>query len=133
MMLCTSEEASRIGRAMRVLIVEDSYLTAQSLARLLQDLGAEIVGPAPSVSKAMALLDEKGCDAAVLDINLGNETVEPVAHRLQQSGRPFFFVSGYASPKTMLNAPEFLDKRLLAKPIEPAALIQTVAEEFGEV
>lgn len=123
--------AEPLGRALRILIVEDSYLTARSIARMLQDIGAEIVGPAPSVASAMSLMDHEGCDAAVLDINLGNETVELVAKRLQNEGRPYFFVSGYASPKTMLLDPIFKGRRLLAKPVEPVTLSRAVAEEFS--
>lgn len=119
-----------LARALRVLIVEDSYLTARSLARMIEDLGAEVVGPAPSVASALELLDQVPCDAAVLDINLGDETVEPVATRLEQTGRPFFFVSGYASPKALLQDPRFRGRRLLAKPIEPELLSRAVEEEF---
>lgn len=126
--LCMPTES--LARALRVLIVEDSYLTARSLARMIEDLGAEVVGPAPSVASALQLLDQVPCDAAVLDINLGDETVEPVAMRLEQTGRPFFFVSGYASPKTLLQDPRFRGRRLLAKPIEPELLSRALEEEF---
>ncbi len=128
MSLCSS--ADSLSRALRVLIVEDSYLTARSLARMIEELGAEVVGPAPSVAAALALLDQVSCDAAVLDINLGDETVEAVALRLEQTGRPYFFVSGYASPKTLLLDPRFRSRRLLAKPIEPELLSQAIEDEF---
>ena len=123
----------KAGRALKILVVEDSFMTARSLARMLQDLGAEVLGPAPTVKKAMDLLDAGDCDAAVLDINLGNETVEPVAKRLHEGGRPFIFVSGYASPKTLLTHPDYRRHRLVPKPVEPASFRQTLAEEFAEV
>ena len=113
---------------LRVLVVEDSFMTARLLVRMIEDAGAEVVGPAPSVSRALALLDERECDAAILDINLGNETVEPVAQRLDDLGRPFFFVSGYASPK--LIDPRFKARRLLAKPVDPATLQRAMNEAF---
>ena len=34
------------------------------------------VGPARTVSQALELLKSKGCDATILDINLGKETSE---------------------------------------------------------
>ena len=126
-----SSDPTPSSRHMRVLVVEDSYLAARSLARMRQDLGAEVVGPAPSVQAAMSLIESKGCDAAVLDINLGSETVEPIARRLDDEGRPYFFISGYASPKTMLADPRFASRRLLSKPVEPVLLNRAVAEEFG--
>lgn len=113
-------------RGLRVLIVEDSYLTARRLARMIEDLGGRVIGPAPSVQAAQHLLDTEGCDAAVLDINLGNETVEPIAERLHQSRRPFLFVSGYSSPKFMND--KFRDLPLLSKPVEPPALADAMRD-----
>jgi CheY-like chemotaxis protein len=121
--------AMALRPAMRILIVEDSYMTARSLVRLVEDLGGVVVGPAHSVASAMQLLDTGGCDAAVLDINLGSETVEPVAERLDDTGRPFFFVSGYSSPKLM--NPRFKARILLAKPVDPTIFRRTASQMFG--
>jgi len=120
----------KIGRALRVLIVEDSFMTARALTRMLQEFGAEVLGPVPSVKRAMEVLDAGGVDGAILDINLGNETVEPVAQRLDEQGLPYFFVTGYSSPKVVMGQ-RFMGHRLLAKPVEPAVLKQIVREELG--
>ncbi len=117
----------------RILVVEDSFMTARSIARMLEDIGARVIGPVPSVLRAMELLDAGGCDAAFLDINLGNETVEPVAERLDLEGTPFFFVSGYASPKTLLQNPRYKSRRLFAKPIEPNVIRRAIREVFPGV
>ena len=117
------------GRVQQVLVVEDQFIVAKSLVQLLEDYGVKVIGPAQSVKKAMALLDSVTCDAAVLDINLGNETVEPVAERLEQSGMPYFFVSGYASPKLM--NPKFKSRTLLHKPVDPAMFRQKIAEALS--
>ncbi|MGE3109611.1 MAG: response regulator [Phycisphaerales bacterium] len=101
----------------RVLVVEDSYHAASILNSILESLGVEVVGPVPSVRRAMATLKTTHPDAAVLDINLGNESVQPVAERLRELNIPFFFVSGYTSPR-MLSA-EFKSCVLLNKPVEP--------------
>ena len=42
-------------------------------------------------------MGETGCDVAVLDVNLGNETAEPVARELRARGTPFVVLSGYSS------------------------------------
>lgn len=106
-------------------------MTARAIAHMLTDLGVEVLGPVPSVQKAMALLDLGGCDAAVLDINLGSETVEPVAQRLEDTGLPYFFVSGYASPKLMLEDVRYRKRRLLPKPVEPIMFNEAIAAVFG--
>lgn len=125
-------KVEKIGRALRVLIVEDSFMTARALTRLVEEFGAEVIGPVPSVKRAMEALDAGRCDAALLDINLGNETVEAVATRLEQEGVPFVFVSGYTSPKQLLENPKFKGKKLVAKPVEPIVLREAYSEVFGK-
>src|SRR4051794_18564375 len=84
-------------RGRRLLVVEDEYLIAASLARELEGRGAEVVGPAGSVRDALALVEAEGdrLDGAVLDINLRDERVYPVADALVARGVPFIFLTGY--------------------------------------
>ncbi|HEX8471410.1 MAG TPA: response regulator, partial [Brevundimonas sp.] len=78
----------------RVLIVEDEYVIAMEIAGILEDCGAEIVGPAGSVSLAIQLIaQEAPIDAAVLDVNLGRERVFPVAETLNLRNIPFVFAT----------------------------------------
>ncbi|WP_433851495.1 response regulator [Stenotrophomonas nitritireducens] len=86
--------ASLAGR--RILVVEDEYMLAECLHDLLRGDGAEVLGPASCVEDANALLDRHPLpDAAVLDINLGRQSVYPVADRLSGQGVPFLFTTGY--------------------------------------
>lgn len=80
-----------------VLAVEDEYLIAEELRRGLEDAGATVLGPVPSVARALALVDAEGgtIDGAVLDVNLGSEKVFPVADALTRRKIPFLFVTGY--------------------------------------
>jgi CheY-like chemotaxis protein len=84
-------------RGRRLLVVEDEYLIAASLARELEGRGAAVVGPAGSVRDALALVEAEGdrLDGAVLDINLRDERVYPVADALAARGVPFVFLTGY--------------------------------------
>lgn len=80
----------------RVLVVEDEYFIANDIARALESLGAEIVGPVPSRDKALRLVaDGERLDLAVLDINLRGDTVFPVADALRDRRVPFVFATGY--------------------------------------
>ena len=81
----------------RILVVEDEYMLAQDFARELEDVGAEVLGPVPSVADALALLVAEAVppDAAILDVSLGGEMVFPVAEALRERGVPFMFVTGY--------------------------------------
>ena len=82
-------------RGKHILIVEDDYLIAEQTRRELEKLGASIAGPVPSVEQAMALIDERPIDAAILDINLDGETVYPLADVLSERQIPFVFATGY--------------------------------------
>ena len=87
---------SRAGLAgRRVLVAEDDYLIADALCQGLEAAGAEVVGPAPDVAAALALLAEGTVDAAVLDVNLGGEMAWPAADALLARGVRFVFATGY--------------------------------------
>ncbi len=79
----------------RILVVEDEALIARLLEDLLRELGCEVVGPASNVTLALELAARERPDAAVLDVNLGGETVFPVADALKHAGIPFVFITGY--------------------------------------
>jgi CheY-like chemotaxis protein len=84
-------------RGVQLLIVEDEYLLARDMADYFESIGVQIVGPAGTVSDALALINSHEIQAAVLDINLRNERVYPVAEMLTQKQIPFVFASGYGS------------------------------------
>jgi CheY-like chemotaxis protein len=113
---------------LRVLVVEDSYVIACNVRQMLLDLGCSVLGPVSSVRAAMQLLDRGGCNAAILDINLGVETSAPIAARLEQDQTPFILVSGYASPT--LPEGSFNTHRRLHKPITLDTLRDAVLADF---
>ncbi len=103
----------------RILVVEDNGLVAFDLCRALEAAGFEAIGPAPTVDKALTLIKERRCDAAVLDIQLRGETSEAVGHVLSALGVPFVTMTGYArtyQPAVFEGAPTF------TKPI-PSSMI----------
>ena len=80
-----------------ILVVEDDYLIAQDVSGSLKRAGATVLGPVPSVDKAKRLLAAEAPDAAVLDVNLGQENSFPVAQDLTDRNIPFLFSTGYNS------------------------------------
>jgi len=104
----------------RVLVVEDEAIVALEIASVLLKAGFEVVGPARSVNQALDLLNERGCDAAVLDINLGSETSESIAHRLNGIGTGFVSVSGYSREQ---HPAVFKSAATLTKPLQANLLI----------
>lgn len=104
----------------RVLIVEDEFFIAFDIGQQLADAGFEVVGTAPSVAKALSIVAETGCDVAILDVNLGGETSEPVARKLRESDKPFVVLSGYSTDRKL---PWFGGATVLSKPLRMDDLV----------
>lgn len=103
-----------------LLVVEDEPLVALELIAMLEDAGADVIGPASDCARARALIAAGGFDAAVLDGNLQGQPVDDLADLLAGLGVPFVFVSGYGRehlPPDHQNAP------LLGKPVDGGNLI----------
>jgi len=98
----------------RILLVEDDAIIALDLAQSMAEAGYDVLGPAARVAEALDLLRDSGCDAAVLDINLGEETSEAVAIELERRSIPFVTLSGYDADQQL---PGFARSESLVKPV----------------
>lgn len=116
---------------LRVLVVEDSFLAAASISRMLIELQCKVVGPVSTVEKALAQIEQGACDAAVLDINLSGQTSEPIAEVLAERGVPYLFVTGYASP--MLLSPRQRAHQRIHKPIAERELRDALMRSINRV
>ncbi|WP_306226569.1 response regulator [Bosea beijingensis] len=79
----------------RVLLVEDQFIIAMDCEDMLMTLGASQVEVCATVSEALSFLSRTAPDLAILDVNLGSETSEPIGNRLREIGVPFLFATGY--------------------------------------
>ena len=122
------QRAPLAGR--RIFIVEDEYFLADDIGRTLRALGAEIAGPVGHVDDALEILHDGGVlDAAVLDVNIRDEMIYPIARELKARNVPFVFTTGY--DKTTLS-PEFQDVPLLEKPFDLPTIAQKLAGLIAE-
>jgi DNA-binding NarL/FixJ family response regulator len=118
--------ASERLRGRRIMIVEDEMLVAMELEALLVEQGCTVVGPAPTIARALALLDEELPDAAILDVNLDGQTAAPVAAALSARGVPFVLSTGYSQTLQ----PEMQDAPRLDKPVNHDKLVRVLAALF---
>ena len=79
----------------RVLVVEDEVLVAVMIEDMLTELGATVIGPAMSVVAGSALARQGDFDAAVLDVNVHGERVDPLADLIEQRHIPIVFATSY--------------------------------------
>ena len=73
---------------------------------------------------ALAAID--GVGAAVLDIRLGDQTVDPIARQLDERGVPFLFYTGQIDTDPIRR--KWPDHKILAKPARPQCIVMAVAD-----
>jgi CheY-like chemotaxis protein len=113
------EMTSETSTGKRILVVEDELMIRMLLEGMLTDLGHTVAAEAGGIAEALALAKEGDFDVAVLDVNLNNQPITPVAEVLVQRGVPFVFASGYGQrgvPEPYRNNPT------LQKPFQVEAL-----------
>ena len=108
----------------RVLVVEDEFLIAMLLQDMLESAGCVVFGPIPRLAEALDAADGGTYDAAVLDVNLAGERVDPVAHLLARRHIPFVFVTGYDA--NTLPA-EYAHRPSLRKPFKMTELLDRLS------
>jgi PAS domain S-box-containing protein len=113
--LHSSTNGLKIAGKPRVLLVEDEALVAMMIQECLAEFGYQVVGPIRTASEAAAKAKDGPLEAAVLDINLGDGAVYPIADILAARGVPFVFVTGYDADS--IDA-RFRKIPILQKPIE---------------
>jgi DNA-binding NtrC family response regulator len=103
-----------------VLVVEDDAIIAMDFEDTILGFGVKAVRVAANVGRALAMIDERAPDFALLDIGLAQEKSFAVAERLDALGIPFAFVSGYGGTAAVPAA--FSKRPRLPKPCTSDAL-----------
>ena len=113
----------------RVLVVEDEMLVLMNIEDMLAELGCASVAAAATVDQAVALIEARIFDAAVLDMNLNGIKSFPIADKLDALGVPFIFATGY-SAQDMREG--YRDRPLLKKPIRFQELVEVFTRLISE-
>ena len=107
-----------------LLVVEDEYFIAEDIRQDFEHAGALVLGPVASVDAALHVIDAaERIDGAVLDVNLRNTLVFPVADALTARGIPFIFATGYEASRIPAR---FKAVKRCRKPIDPGILAQVL-------
>jgi CRP-like cAMP-binding protein len=100
----------------KILIVEDSYLTAEAVGDLVKKCGYEVAAAVGRVETGVEFLRQNEVDAAVVDIDLHGTASFPICNQLRQREIPFVFLTGY--DKSYVIPPEFRGTVRLSKPVD---------------
>lgn len=101
-----------------ILIVEDEPLVAHIIADEIESLDGHVVGPVATVAAALALLEEQPVEAAIMDANLADRDITPVALKLLADAVPFIIYSGRGLPPGLAQERDSIT--LVMKPGRPA-------------
>lgn len=112
----------------RILVVEDDFLLADDVTRVLTRAGAKVLGPFPSEGAALSGLIDRPPTLAVLDVNLGHGPSFDLARGLRSRAIPFVFLTGYDDiifPEDLADAPR------LKKPADAKRLLAVISSLVG--
>lgn len=94
---------------------------------MLGVLGCEVVATAATVNQALALMEERTFDAAILDVNLNGQPSYPVADILATRGVPFIFATGYGAHGIKDG---YSNRPVLKKPFREEEMVAEMARLF---
>jgi DNA-binding response OmpR family regulator len=104
-----------------ILIVEDEPLIAMCLADAVECMKGLVVGPAASVKEALVLIERHAIAAAILDANLSDRDVTPVALLLTKLRVPFIVHTAVGLPAGLAHILRKI--RVVLKPQAPEFVV----------
>jgi CheY-like chemotaxis protein len=119
---CTEQCPSLKG--LRVFAVEDEFHVLLLLEDMLSSLGCDVVATATTLATALQTATTCIVDVAILDINLAEQRVFPVAELLRTRNIPIVFCTGYG--RSGIDA-EWQSSQVLEKPYLIEQLAQAIA------
>ena len=111
---------------LRVLVAEDELIVGMDLCNTVAEAGYVVEGPYDDLSSATRAYQAHKPDLAILDVQLGDGSVYPLAERMMAENVPVIFHSGAMTPAQV--ADRFPNAQTLAKPCPPNEVISKVQE-----
>jgi two-component system, response regulator PdtaR len=115
----------------RILVVEDEIFLAMDLTSVLEKAGYEVIASVGEVQEALEILKREQPDAAVLDVNLVDGNVTPVAAVLKAMGVPFVLATALTTREISQNS-VLQGTPNLGKPTNPRALLSAIGALLSE-
>jgi hypothetical protein len=111
----------------RILVAEDNDWIAEALVQTITDYRGIALGPAPTNVAALALIGERP-DGAILDGNLLDGPITPVARALCDRSVPLVVFTGLGLPSDLQRSHP--DIPVILKPSPYEAVIRAIAERI---
>jgi two-component system response regulator RegA len=119
-----------INEQKQLLLVEDDDVFSRVISRALDHRGYEVFHAA-GVDSAVALIETRSLDYAILDLNLGGHTSLKLIPILKQANSSIriLILTGYASIATAVEAIKLGADNYLAKPADTDEIISALVEK----
>jgi CheY-like chemotaxis protein len=114
-----------------ILIAEDNLYVALDLSNAVEDMDGRVVGPASTVVEALSLLATRAVAAAIVDCQLADRDVAPLARQLAERRVPFIIHTSTPVPR------DFGDLHpgvpVLMKPLQSSAVLACLLDEMRKL
>ncbi|MGH7011154.1 MAG: hypothetical protein ACREEX_09975 [Caulobacteraceae bacterium] len=116
-------------RNRRVLIAEDEPIVALDLASAIEEACGEVAGPVASIKEGLAILAMKDVHAAILDVQLADEEITPLAFTLLAGRKAVVFHTATIVPPAILERHGEVD--VCQKPAHSSEVVRRLAEAIA--
>ena len=115
-------------RSLRILVVDDSGLTVKKMAKLLEELGHQVVGMASTGQQAVDVYAEAAPDVTTMDITMPDmDGIEATRRILAvQPGACIVIVTSHGQEQMVMDAIEAGAKGYILKPVKQEKLAETL-------
>jgi DNA-binding NtrC family response regulator len=109
-----------------VLLLEDDPIQAMELISSLTDVGALVVGPHAGLDDAKSAVLDTRCDAAIIDLRLGDRNASGFANFLRLQKIPFIIFSAY--PDSAHLGSDSASWEFVQKPADADRVVRALSE-----
>lgn len=115
-------------RPLKILVVEDEYITQKTICNYLIEMGYEVVGTALNFENAINVLKNECVDFAILDINIkGSQNGIAIADYIIKNYEiPHIYLTAYSDSETIKNALKSEPSGYLVKPFQKHDLFTAI-------
>jgi DNA-binding LytR/AlgR family response regulator len=117
-----------MDKPLKIVVVEDEMIIAESIYRSLKSLNYNVLEPVPNYTSAIELINSEKPDLVLIDIRLsGSKDGIDLANEINASHDiPFIFLTSNSDPHTIERAKKTHPTAYLLKPFSKADLYSTI-------
>lgn len=115
-------------KPLRILVVEDEYITQKTICNYLTEIGYEVIGTSMDANSAIEILNTKEVDFAIFDINIkGDKNGIWLGNYISENFNiPHLYLTAYSDTETIKKALQTKPLGYLVKPFQKHDLFTSI-------